>query len=283
MKERFSDRSAKALRIRSVMDVVDDIPKKKIKIPQVGGFWDKIAPWVLILGALLTTAGFILAFTVAHLVPGASVDGFELIGEEVVSSKLLLSQKIFYFHVAVAFTSMIAIGFLAYYGARFLMTRESRFDTCAKISAEIGLVFILATMATGEMWEAYEWQVWWTWEPRLTTYLILMLLVIAYFILRNAIDEPERRATYAAVFGIITFVDVPISFMITRLIPSSIHPVVLRSDSGLSPDMLLPFLLSMIGMCMVAYGLYRLRFRQLMLAERVEILKEKLEEENIRR
>lgn len=252
--------------------------KKAVKLPQAGGIWDKMAPGVLLLGALLTTAGFILSFTVAHLVPGAGVEGFELIGEEVVSNKLLLSQKIFYFHVPVAITSMIALIFMGYYGIRYLMTRQQRFDTCSKIAAEIGLVFIIATMVTGEMWEVYEWQVWWTWEPRLTTYLILMLLVIAYFILRNAIDDPERRATYASVMAIITCVDVPICFMITRLIPSGLHPVVFRSDSGLSADMLIPFLICLFGMFMVGYGLYRLRFRQALLAERVEILKEKLED-----
>lgn len=252
--------------------------KKVVKLPEAGGIWDKMAPGIVLLGAVLTTVGFILAFTVAHLVPGAAVDGVELIGEEMVANKLLLSQKIFYFHVPVAITSMIAIGFTAYYGVRFLMTKEHRFDTCARIAAEIGLIFIIATMATGEMWEAYEWQVWWTWEPRLTTYLILMLLVIGYFILRSAIDDPERKATYAAVFGIITFIDVPICFMVTRLIPSGLHPVILRSDSGLSPDMLAPFLLCMFGMFMVAYGLYRFRFRQVRLAERVEVLKMKLED-----
>ena len=252
--------------------------KRVVRTPEAGGIWDSIAPWMLLLGAILTTVGFVLAFTTAHLVPGAGVDGFELIGEEVVANKLLLSQKIFYFHVPVAITSMIAILFMGYYGIRYLMTRQQRFDTCSRIAAEIGLVFVIATMVTGEMWEAYEWQVWWTWEPRLTTYLILMLLVIAYFVLRNSIEDPERRGTYAAVLAIITCVDVPICFLITRIIPSGLHPVVLRSDSGLSPDMLLPFLISMFGMFMVGYGLYRYRFRQVLLAERLEALKEKLED-----
>ena len=67
-------------------------------------------------------------------------------------------------------------------------------------------------------------------------YLILMLIIIAYFILRNAIDEPERRATYGAVLSIIALIDVPICFMVTRLIPSSIHPVVVR-EGGMSADM----------------------------------------------
>ena len=252
---------------------------RSIKKPQVGSVWDDIAPWVLLLGALLTVLGFVLSFTFAHLVPGAEVNGIELIGEEMIANKLLLSQKIFYFHMPVAIASMIALFFTAFYGVRFLMTKEKRFDIAAKTATEISLIFIICTMISGEIWQVYEWQVWWTWDARLTTYLILMLLVIGYFVLRNAIEEPERRASYASVFGIIAFVDVPICFLVTRLIPSSIHPVVLRSDSGMSFDMLLPLIMCMCGMLMIAYSLYRLRFRQAVLSERIEILKEKLEDE----
>ena len=121
------------------------------------------------------------------------------------------------------------------------------------------------------------WGVWWTWDPRLTTYLILMLIVIAYFVLRNAVDDPQRRATYASVLSILAFVDVPICFMITRVIPSSVHPVVAR-EGGMSPEMAITVTVVMVGMMLVAFGLYRLRFRQARLAERVEALKEQIEE-----
>ena len=252
--------------------------KKALKLPEAGGWQDKAAPWLALAGGVLTTIGFLLTFLYAPLVNGAAVDGVELIGGQMVSNMLLLSQKIFYFHMPVAITSFVALAFTAYYGIRFLMTKEKRFDTCGKIATEIALVFILCTMFSGEMWERFEWGVWWTWEPRLTTYFILMLLVIAYFILRNAIDDPERRATYASVFGIIAFVDAPICFMITRLIPSGVHPTIFRTDSGLSPDMLLPLLVSMFGMFMIAFALYRFRFRQVRLSERVEAIKEALED-----
>ncbi|MRX82127.1 cytochrome c biogenesis protein [Eggerthella guodeyinii] len=252
--------------------------KKAHKLPEAGGWPDKVGPWLGLVGGVLTTVGFLLTFFYAPLVNGASVDGVEMIGGQMVSNMLLLSQKIFYFHMPVAITSFVALAFTAYYGIRFLMTKEKRFDTCGKIATEIALVFILCTMFSGEMWERFEWGVWWTWEPRLTTYFILMLLVIGYFILRNAIDDPERRATYASVFGIIAFVDAPICFMITRLIPSGVHPTIFRTDSGLSPDMLLPLLLSMFGMFMIAFALYRYRFRQVRLTERVEAVKELLED-----
>ena len=252
--------------------------KKALKLPEAGGWQDKAAPWLALAGGVLTTIGFLLTFLYAPLVNGAAVDGVEMIGGQMVSNMLLLSQKIFYFHMPVAITSFVALAFTAYYGIRFLMTKEKRFDTCGKSATEIALVFILCTMFSGEMWERFEWGVWWTWEPRLTTYFILMLLVIAYFILRNAIDDPERRATYASVFGIIACVDAPICFMITRLIPSGVHPTIFRTDSGLSPDMLLPLLVSMFGMFMIAFALYRFRFRQVRLSERVEAIKEALED-----
>lgn len=244
----------------------------------LGGVADRIAPAVGVIGALLSTIGFVLAFTLAPPVNGATVDGVEMIGGQMVSNQLLFSQKIFYFHMPVAVTSMVALGFAAWFAIRFLMTRDARYDLRAKLSTEIALVFVLMTMASGEMWTRFEWGVWWTWEPRLTTYFILTLLVLAYFILRAGIDDPERRATYAAVLSIITFVDVPISFMVTRLIPSSVHPVVFRTDSGLSPDMLVPVMCVMFGLLLVAVALYRWRLGTESAAMRLETLKRTIDE-----
>ncbi len=131
-------------------------------------------------------------------------------------------------------------------------------------------------MVTGDLWTRFEWGVWWTWDPRLTTYLILMLIIIAYFILRNAIDEPERRATYA---------------------PSRHHRAHRRADllHGDAPHPLEHpprgaargrhvgrhghhAMFCLVGIAMVGFALYRLRFRQVRLAERVEALKEQLED-----
>jgi heme exporter protein C len=239
---------------------------------------DTLALPLLVIGVLLAVTAFVLSFTTAPLALGAAVDLPALIGDRMVANKLLLSQKIFYFHMPVAVVSMVALLFTAIYGALFLARRDSRFDLRAKVATEIALVFVLMTMASGELWERFEWGVWWTWEPRLTTYFILMLLVIGYFILRNAIDDTERRATFASVFGIIAFIDVPICLLITRLIPTSTHPVIFRTDSGLPPPMLLPLLLAMAGMCCIAFGLFRLRLHEQQLRGRLEALKEALED-----
>ena len=249
---------------------------KSVKLPEAGQWPDKVAPWALLAGAVLSTIGFLMAFLYAGPVNGAAVDGVELIGGQMVSNKLLLSQKIFYFHMPSAIVSFIALVFACYYSVRFLMTKHQRFDTCAKVAMQIALVFVIMTMITGDLWTRFEWGVWWTWEPRLTTYLILMLIIIAYFVLRNAIDEPERRGVYAAVIGIIATIDVPICFMVTRLIPSSVHPVVLR-EGGMTADMGMTVAVCMIGLLLVGFGLYRMRFRQVRLQERLQDLKDEVE------
>ncbi len=246
---------------------------KKPKIPEVGGWPDKVAPVALVVGVILSMVGFLMAFLFIPPVNGASVDGVELIGDAMVSNVLLLSQKIFFFHMPVALVSFVALAFAAFYSLRFLMTRNRRFDTCAGIAMEVALVFVIATMATGEMWTRFEWGVWWTWEPRLTTYLILMLIVIAYLVLRSMIDDPERRSAVSAVVGIIAFIDVPICFMITRLVPSSLHPVITR-EGGMTPEMGICVAIVVIAFGCIAFAVYRLRFRQVRLTQRVEAAKE---------
>lgn len=247
------------------------------KVPEAGQWPDKVLLPALAAGAVLTTAGFLLAFLYVAPVNGATLSAPELVGDTMVTNQQLLSQKIFYFHMPVAIVSFVALAFAAYYGIRFLTSREARFDTCSRAAMEIALLFVIFTMVTGDLWTRFEWGVWWTWEPRLTTYLILMLIVIAYFVMRNAVDDPERRATYSGVISVIALVDVPICFMITRLIPSSIHPVITR-EGGMASDMALAVVLIMVGMMLVAFSLYRLRFRQLRLDERVQALKDQLED-----
>ena len=250
---------------------------KNVKLPEAGQWPDKLALPALGVGALLSTVGFLLAFFYAAPVNGAALNAPEMVGDVMVTHQQLLSQKIFYWHMPVAIVSFVLLAFGAYYAVRFLQTRNQRFDTCSRVAMELSLLFVIFTMITGDLWTRFEWGVWWTWDPRLTTYLILMLIVIAYFVLRNAVDEPERRSVYAAVVSIIALVDVPICFMITRLIPSSVHPVVLR-EGGMSGDMGMTVAVVMVGMLLVGFGLYRLRFRQLRLAERVEALKDQLDD-----
>lgn len=239
---------------------------------------DAAVPAAIVLGALLIVADVMWAFTLAPLVQGARLSESVVIAGQMVSTKLLLSQKIFYLHVPVAIASFAGMAVAAFYALRFLMTKSRAHDVRSRTAMQVTLVFIVATMISGDLWTRFEWGVWWVWEPRLTTYFILMLLVIGYFVLRNAIDDPERAARFSAVFCVIAFVDAPISFLITRLVPSSVHPVVFRTDSGLPPLMLIPFLLGLFGVLMVSFGLYRYALRVNQASDEVEDLKRRIEE-----
>lgn len=238
---------------------------------------DRLAVPLLIMGALFSAAGFVWSFTVAPLVNGAEVMP-EMVAGQMVSHQLLFSQKIFYFHVPVAMAAFAALAFTAVYSILYLVKREDRFDRRAKVATEVAFVFSFCVMATGVPWTRFEWGVWWTWDPRLTTFLILCLMLIGYFVLRNAFEGNEKREVYASVFALVMCVDAPICMLITRLVPSSLHPVVFRTDSGLPPDMLVGMLLALFGMLAIAYGLYRLRVRQQDMAARIEALKDQLEE-----
>ena len=96
-------------------------------------------------------------------------------------------------------------------------------------SVEVGLVFTVMTIITGSIWARPAWNTWWTWDPRLTTYTIMALIYVAYLMLRQGIDDPERRARFAAVYGIVGFISVPITFMSIRWW-RTIHPVLIGYD-----------------------------------------------------
>lgn len=223
--------------------------------------------WTLSTGALvlMATVGIaligidiVLAFTVAPLVKGATLSAPVTLGEVSVTHKLLLSQKIFYLHVPVAISSFVMMGVMAFHGVRYIQTGQMRHDYASHSAAYVALFLVAATMASGILWTRFEWGVWWVWEPRLTTYAILTLMLLAYMVLRTSIAETHKQASFCAVFSILAFVNAPISFAITRLVPTSIHPVVLRSNAPVPPAMLIPVMLGLLGVICVSYVLYRL-------------------------
>lgn len=244
----------------------------------------KIAIAFVLLGGLLTTVAFFMAFYTAEVQSFAVVTfdkaidtAFPLVAQTADGfqyGRPWLSQKLFYFHVPVAEASFLILLISAYFSLRFLMTKRQEYDTKARIAMETSLIFVVLTMITGVLWTRASWGVWWEWEPRLTTYFIMMLMMIAYFVLRASVEEDERRATYAAVFGILAAINAPISFMITRVIPSS-HPVVFQS--GMATSNLVPFIVAQVGMLMLGYGIYVMRMSEERLRERVDITKEALE------
>ena len=239
--------------------------------------WEGAAIVALVLGLVLTTFDFLWAFFKAPMVNGdLMLDQTYIIGGVVIERMQVFTQKIFYFHVPVAICSFALIIIAAVYAVLYLVKKDARYDLRCKTCMTVGFVFILMVMASGVMWTRAEWGVWWSWEPRLTTYFILTMLALAYFILRAAIDDPERRARLSSVFAILAAIDAPISYFITRMVPSSLHPVI--SYSGLEPAMLIPFVCGIFGMALVAFGIYRLALRTSEQAEELADLKQRWED-----
>ncbi len=219
---------------------------------------------LLALGGLLTTAAFVMAFTYA---PVALLDD---------GMRPDISFQIFYFHVPVAEASFLVFAVAAVYCVRFLLKKDRILDTKARIAMEVTLLFVILTMVTGDLWTRARWNVWWEWEPRLTTYFLMTLLVIGYFVVRNSVDDEERRATYAAVFGSLAFLSAPISFTITRVMNNvGNHPVVFGGNAGLgtTPQALVTFIIAQVGMLALAYSIFQLRMREERASERLEVVK----------
>jgi heme exporter protein C len=168
-------------------------------------------------------------------------------------------QKIFYFHLPLAFSAFLSffVAFIA--GIMYLRTRRQIWDARLAASVEIGVVLTTLVLITGSLWGKPIWNTYWTWDPRLTTSLILWFIFASCLILRSAVEEEGKRATYSAVMAIVGFVDVPIVFLSARLW-RSIHPTVIRSDSvGLESSMLITLLACMVAMLTFWIGLYKFR------------------------
>jgi heme exporter protein C len=198
-----------------------------------------------------------------------------------------LVQKVFYFHVATAWIGMLGFFVAMVAGIIYLATHRTRpdankWDIVALAGVEIGLVFTLICIVTGSIWARPIWNSWWTWDPRLTTVTIMELAYAAYLMLRAGIEDPERRARFGAVYSIVAFISVPLTFFSIR-IWRTIHPVVIGSGdptaSGafdMTAKMGLTFAMSLVAFSFIFVTLLWHRIRMGHLAEKVEQLKLRL-------
>ena len=185
-------------------------------------------------------------------------------------------QRVFYFHVSSAWVGFFAFFVTLIASIVYLLKGTRRWDIVALSSVEVGLTFMTMAIISGSIWAKVAWNVWWTWDPRLTTSTILWLIYVSYLMLRNAIDDEARRARFAAVYGIVGFVSVPITFIAIRWW-RTIHPVILDSRGF---DLAAPMVTTLM-FCVGAFTLlyftllaYRVRLEQL--ADEVEQLKHRL-------
>ena len=170
--------------------------------------------------------------------------------------------KIIFFHVPMAITALTCA--LVAFGASvaFLVTKNFKFDALAVAVTEVGLAFLAGNLITGSIWGRIIWGVWWAWDARLTSALVCWLLYAGYLMLRRAIEEPTQRATFAAVFSIFAFIDVPIVIFSIKWWRTQ-HPQPVFWGGGSFPAEWYPtFGWQMLAMMLLCVVLTAVRLRQ---------------------
>jgi heme exporter protein C len=189
-------------------------------------------------------------------------------------------QRLMYVHVPAAWLAYLSFTVVFVASIAYLRTRRVRWDRLAAASAEIGVLFTALAIVLGMLWAKPVWGVWWTWDPRLITTAVLLFIYLGYLSVRRLPDEPERRATWAAVVGIVGFIDVPIVHLSVTWW-RSLHQTasVLRpGDPTMSPPMLFSLLLGVLAFTL-AYAFFlvtRLRVARLEDAATARRLAERL-------
>ena len=182
-------------------------------------------------------------------------------------------SRIIYFHVPVAWVAVLAFLWSMAQSIIYLKNKNSNNDIAAEASARIGFAFCVLATVTGMFFAKATWGAYWNWDPRETSIFILMLIYLAYFALRMAIDDNERRAQFAAVYSILAFFTVPFLVFILPRISFSLHPSPLikqSTDSGMDARMGIVFGASFVAFTMLYVWLQNLSVRIGLLARRAE-------------
>ena len=172
-------------------------------------------------------------------------------------------QRLMYVHVPAAWLAYLAFAVVFVASIAYLRTRRTRWDRLAAASAEIGVLFTALTIVLGSLWARPVWGTWWTWDPRLTTTAVLLLIYLGYLAVRRLTESPPRRARWAAVVGIVGFIDVPIVHL-SVLWWRSLHqgPTVARlGGPTIAPVMLAALLVAVAAFTLTYLYLLTLRLR----------------------
>ena len=176
-------------------------------------------PRMLKLLTVITVVGFAATLALGLFVAGRDIQQGEI-------------QRIFYIHMPSFFGAFTAFGATVLGGIVYLWRKDARWDKVAVAGVEVGLAFSLINLLTGAIWARPIWNTWWTWDPRLTSAAVMCLTYAAYLMLRAGIDDGDRRRAFMSVYGILAFASVLTTLFIIRIVPETIHPVII----GASPQ-----------------------------------------------
>ncbi len=195
-----------------------------------------------------------------------------------------VAQRIFYFHIGSNIAALL--GFLGSVvgSIGYLVSRRMVWDRWAAASVEIGTVFGILVLLSGAIWAKPAWNTYWTWDPRLTTASITVLIYIAYMLFRNGFDDAETRARFASVYAMFAFLSVPLTYYSARLF-RSIHPIVFDGGNeeaqggfAIGPTMGQTLTMAMIGFALLFFALLFHRVRQLAFEDRLNAARERVNE-----
>ena len=200
-------------------------------------------PWLAVASLVLVTTALIFVFYVA---PMDANQGF--------------SQRIFYYHVSIAFTAYACFIAGAWQAFRHLWKRDPRADLQSYVSVHQGIIFGAMVLITGSIWAKISWGRWWVWsEDELVLFLVLYLFYCVYFMLRFSVDAGPQRANLSAVYALFGVVLIPVSFLAIRLAKEVIHPRVFTLHGpNFGGWILVTYLIAQAAMLVLAYTLYRI-------------------------
>ncbi|MBX3014496.1 MAG: cytochrome c biogenesis protein CcsA [Caldilineaceae bacterium] len=193
------------------------------------------------------------------------------------------AQRIFYLHMGSVIGALVAFLMSVVGSLVYLIKRDLDWDRVAQASVEIGIVFGLSLTLAGSIWSKPTWNTYWTWDPRLTTTTLTILIYIAYLLFRHGIDSRRTRAQFSSIYALFAFLSVPLTYYSARWF-RSIHPVVFN---GANPDaqgsfnigatMTQTLWMATIGYCFLFSALLIFRWRQLRMEDRIAALREEVE------
>ena len=189
-----------------------------------------------------------------------------------------LNQKIFYFHVPIAFTAYACFGWGAWKAFVHLWKRPPGADLESYVAIHQGVIFGAMTLITGSIWAKISWGRWWVWSShQLVLFLVLFLFYAAYFMLRYSVEPGPQRENLCAVYAIFGVVLIPISYLAIRLAEDYIHPVTFsRHGPQMAGSQFATFCVALAAMVALAGFLYRLELAGKRLDQRLRELREAL-------
>src|SRR5581483_2987598 len=183
--------------------------------------------------------------------------------------------RIIYFHVPAAITSFTGFFIAMFAGIAYLTWKDLRLDAVAAAITEVSLAFATITLITGSIWGRIIWGLWWTSDPRLTSYFVCWLMYVGYLMLRNAIEEPSTRARMSAVLSIFACIDIVIVWKSIEWWRTQ-HPgpvLSIRSGGGMAPGMEAPIWWNFLALLMLSTALILIRIRQQAMQREIDSLR----------